>query len=163
MTIPELRAGRGLLIDTNLLVLLVVGSLNADQISTYKRTTRYSAEDYRLLLSFVDQFKVVLTTPNILTEASNLLEGYAYADQQALTLLERFAQGTHEVFYDSVPTMNIYSKSYIKFGLSDAVIHRVGADNYIVLTDDLNLCAYLQGQGLLAINFSNLRTDPLLH
>ncbi len=159
MTITELRATKGVLIDTNLLVLLVVGTLSSTQISGFKRTTSYSCEDYKRLLSFADQFKIIITTPNILTEASNLLEGYAYKQQQALAVLERFATGTKEISHESLSTMNLYPKSYLKFGLSDAVIHRIAEENYLVLTDDLNFCAYLQGQGLLAINFTNLRID----
>lgn len=163
MTTIDLIKSKGLLIDTNLLVLLVVGALNPDQISSYKRTNTYSAEDYQLLLSFVERFRLVVTTPNILTEASNLLEGYDYRGQQALVLLERVTQVMHEVFYDSPSIMSTYPKSYIKFGLSDAVIHRIAEENYLILTDDLNFCAYLQGQGLMAINFNNLRTDFLLN
>ena len=163
MIVTKLRASKGLLVDTNLLVVLVIGALNPDQVSRHKRTSNYLASDYQLLQSFVDQFKVVVTTPNILTEASNLLEGYAYRGQQAFVILERIAQFTHEVFYDSVPTMSTYPKSYLKFGLSDAVIHRIAEDNYAVLTDDLNFCAYLQGLGLVAVNFNNLLTDTLLH
>lgn len=101
----------------------------------------------------------MVTTPNILTEVSNLLEGYSYKGQQALTILERFATGTKEISHESSSTMNLHPKSYLKFGLSDAVIHRIAEENYLVLTDDLNFCAYLQGQGLLAINFTNLRID----
>jgi hypothetical protein len=162
MTDTKPSASKGLLIDTNLLVLWVIGAMSPSQISTYKRTTQYSSEDYTLLISYIDRFKVVLTTPNILTEASNLLEGYTYKGQNALLLLERIAQKTQEVFHGSSSIMDIHSKSYLNFGLSDATIHRVAADNYIVLTDDLKFCSYLQGLGLLAINFNNLRTDLLL-
>ncbi|MFD2570080.1 hypothetical protein ACFSUS_05500 [Spirosoma soli] len=163
MTLTELRNSRGLLVDTNLLVLLVVGQLGLDQINSYKRTSLYSAEDYKLLYSFVERFRRVVTTPNILTETSNLLEGYTCKEQKALALLESIAEAMDEIFYDSMPTMRAYPKSYLKFGLSDAVIHRVAEENYLVLTDDLNFCAYLQGKGLLAINFNNLRTDAFLH
>ena len=163
MTVTKLGTSKGLVVDTNLLVVLVIGSLDPDQISSHKLTSRYSAEDYHLLKSFVDRFKVVVTTPNILTEASNLLENYVYRGQQALTVLERVAQFMHEVVYDSLPTMSTHPKSYLKFGLSDAVIQCVAENNYAVLTDDLNFCAYLQGQGLVAVNFNNLLTDTLLH
>ncbi|MCC5613443.1 hypothetical protein LC612_43920 [Nostoc sp. CHAB 5834] len=163
MTDTRLLTSRGVLIDTNLLILWVVGAMNPSQISTYKRTNQYSSEDYSLLTSYIDRFKVILTTPNILTEASNLLEGYTYKGQQALSLLERVAQKTQEVFHSSLSIMDIHSKSYLKFGLSDAIIHHLAADNYTVLTDDLKFCSYLQSQGLLAINFNNLRTDFLLH
>ncbi len=162
MLLTDLRKTKGLLIDTNLLVLLVVGALNPDHISSHKRTNTYTAEDYRLLLSFVDRFRVIITTPNILTEASNLLEGYTYQNQSALALLERVTQVMQEIFYESTPTMHTYTRSYLKFGLSDATIYRIAEENYLILTDDLNFCAYLQHQGLLAINFNNLRTDHLL-
>jgi hypothetical protein len=35
----------GLLVDTNLLVLLIVGLVNRDRISRFKRTTGYSSAD----------------------------------------------------------------------------------------------------------------------
>ena len=72
MTIAKLLSSKGLLVDTNLLVLLVIGALNPDQISDHKLTSKYSAVDYRLLKSFVDRFKLVVTTPNILTETWGL-------------------------------------------------------------------------------------------
>jgi hypothetical protein len=163
MTVADLRKSRGLLIDTNLLVLLIVGALGPEQIGKHKLTSKYIEEDYRLLLSFAKQFEHITTTPTILTEASNLLEGYAYKGQEALVLLQRIVEVAEELAFGSISTMTAYSKSYIKFGLSDATIHRVAQENYLVLTDDLRLCAYLQGLGLLAINFNNLRTGYLLH
>lgn len=157
MNVTELYASKGLLIDTNLLVLLIVGTINPTQISLHKRTNSYSAEDYNRLITFADRFKIRVTTPNILTEVSNLLEGYSYKGKYALDLLERFTQGTKEIVCESLSTMHTYPKSYLKYGLSDAVIHRVASEKYLVLTDDLNFCAYLQGNGLLSINFNNLR------
>ena len=157
MNVTELYSSKGLLIDTNLLVLLIVGTINPTQISSHKRTTSYSADDYSLLLAFANRFKLLVTTPNILTEASNLLEGYSYRGNYALVTLERFTQGTKEIICESLSTMHGYPKSYLKYGLSDAVIHRVASEKYLILTDDLNFCAYLQGNGLLSINFNNLR------
>ena len=162
MTVKELNSSRGLLVDTNLLLLLVIGALSPEQIGNHKRTNKYSVEDYRLLLAFVDRFRIVITTPNILTETSNLLGEYSYQGQQGLQLLERVAQVMQEVYYESMPTMAAYSACYLKFGLSDTAIQCAAKENYLVLTDDLNFCAYLQGQGLLALNFNNLRSGYIL-
>lgn len=158
MTAADLRNSKGLLIDTNLLVLLIIGALGPEQIGKHKLTSKYVVEDYDLLTSFVDQFKQITTTSTILTEASNLLEGYAYKGQEALVLLRRIVEVADELVFDSISTMTVYSKSYVKFGLSDATIHRVAQEKYLILTDDLRLCAYLQGLELIAINFNNLRT-----
>ncbi|AQG78174.1 hypothetical protein AWR27_01710 [Spirosoma montaniterrae] len=65
---------RGLIIDTNLIVLLVVGSVDPKRISSHKRLSKYTNDDFSILKSFVQRFRHPLyTTPNILTEASNLI------------------------------------------------------------------------------------------
>lgn len=162
MTFSDFRATKGLLIDTNLLVLWVIGTLGANRISDHNLTSNYTAEDYQLLISFIERFRSIVVTPNILTEASNLLEKDSYKGQQALTILQNIAQAVNEVFNTSIQLMTDYQKSYLKFGLSDSSIYCLAKQNYLILTDDLKLCYYLQGQGLLAINFNNLRTDYLL-
>ncbi|HEY7305310.1 MAG TPA: hypothetical protein VH601_14395 [Bryobacteraceae bacterium] len=65
---------RGLLIDTNLLVLFAVGSVNRDRIETFKRTRRYTAEDFDLLLRVLGNWGVRYTTPHVLAEVSNLTD-----------------------------------------------------------------------------------------
>jgi hypothetical protein len=45
---------RGILIDTNLFVLLIVGSGNRQRISQFKRTRRYTPEDWDLLTGLAE-------------------------------------------------------------------------------------------------------------
>ena len=45
----------GLIVDTNLLVLYVVGSVNPERIETFKRT-RHARSDYDLLVRVLDKF-----------------------------------------------------------------------------------------------------------
>lgn len=163
MTLTDLQKVRGLLVDTNLLVLLVIGSVSETAIASNKRLSAYTLTDYKLLMSFINQFKTLFTTPHILTEVSNLIGCETKPQQQGLEILNLLAQRMEEMLPASSETMSLYPKSYLKFGLSDASIHRVATDNLLVLTDDLNFCYYLQGQNILALNFNNLRTDYLLH
>ncbi|WP_461098560.1 PIN domain-containing protein [Spirosoma luteolum] len=158
-----MKKARGLLIDTNLLVLLVIGSISEAAIAGNKRLSAYTTSDFRLLLSFVEQFSTLFTTPHILTEVSNLIGCETKQQRQGLEILKLLTQRMEELLPASNETMSSHSKSYLKFGLSDASIHRVAADNLFVLTDYLNFCYYLQGQNILALNFNNLRTDYLLH
>lgn len=162
MTLTDLQRVRGLLIDTNLLVLLVIGSVSPTAIAGNKRLSAYTVTDYKLLLSFVERFSALFTTPHILTEVSNLIGCETKQQQQGLEILKLLTQRMEEVLPASQETMGTHSRSYLKFGLSDASIHRVAADNLLVLTDDLNFCYYLQGQNILALNFNNLRTEYLL-
>ena len=63
----------GLLIDTNLLVLLVVGNVNPGLIAKHRRLDGYTFGDYEALIDLVNLVDRVILTPNTLTEASNLL------------------------------------------------------------------------------------------
>ena len=63
----------GFFIDTNLLILLVVGSVGRDLIAKHRRLEDYSGEDYDTLIDLLGQSNRTFVTPNTLTEASNLL------------------------------------------------------------------------------------------
>lgn len=56
------------ILDTNLLVLLVVGMTNRAFIGKHKRTRAYTEEDYDLLCLLLEQYQQIITTPSILTE-----------------------------------------------------------------------------------------------
>ena len=68
----ETRAG--LLVDTNLLVLYVVGGVNRNRIDTFKRTTRYTKSDYDLLLRVIAKFNPLYAVAHVLAEVSNLTD-----------------------------------------------------------------------------------------
>ncbi len=63
---------KGILVDSNLLLLYFLGKYNKSLIQRFKRTNKYVIEDYELLTSVIEFFTRVITTPNILTEISNL-------------------------------------------------------------------------------------------
>ena len=64
----------GLLIDTNLLVLFIVGAVNLDRIESFKRTRQYSKTDYQLLLRVLDDFTPLYTLAHVMAEVSNLTD-----------------------------------------------------------------------------------------
>ena len=64
----------GLLIDTNLVVLFAVGTVNRKRIEAFKRTRQYTEADFDLLLRLLDRPGPVYTTPHILAEVSNLTD-----------------------------------------------------------------------------------------
>jgi hypothetical protein len=65
----EKHRANGLLIDTNLLVLFLVGKTNKSRILSFKRTQAYTLEDFELLERLVDQFRTLITTPHVLTRS----------------------------------------------------------------------------------------------
>ena len=68
----EKHRGTGVLIDSNLLVLHLVGTVNWERLKTFKRTQAYTLEDFELLEGLISCLGRLFTTPHVLTEVSNL-------------------------------------------------------------------------------------------
>src|ERR1035438_86249 len=64
----------GLLVDTNLLVLFAVGTVNRNVIETFKRTCQYTKADYDLLVRVLGNFERLYTVAHVLAEVSNLTD-----------------------------------------------------------------------------------------
>ena len=162
MTRQDLRSKAGLVIDTNLLLLYLVGLHDPERIETFKRTQIFSADDFNLLVRLINLFGSFSTTPNILTEVSNFIEGVQYDDVPLLTVLRDKVIYREEHYVESRIILSKEDEIFLKFGVSDTVLYRLAQANYLILTVDVSLCAFLQSKGLPALNFNHLRSDSLL-
>ena len=60
------------ILDSNLLVLLVVGTTSRSYIGKHKRLRAYTDRDFVLLLEVLSAAQRIIVTPNTVTETSNL-------------------------------------------------------------------------------------------
>jgi rRNA-processing protein FCF1 len=147
---------KGILIDTNILLLWLVGSTNKARITKFNRTQGFVAEDYELLVDIFQTFQKVLTTPNILTEVSNLINQLGEPERsQCFSIFARDIIQLDEIYTDS-HTIAATDK-FTKFGLTDCGIASLAKGNYLVLTEDFKLANYLQTIGIDTVNFNNIR------
>src|ERR1700733_3294598 len=70
---PGLEPGAGLLIDSNLLVLLAGERVNRDRVDHFKRTRQYTKSDYPLLLKVLGN-RDLYTVAHVMAEVSNLTD-----------------------------------------------------------------------------------------
>jgi hypothetical protein len=150
--------GRTALIDSNLLLLYLIGKCDPRIIPRFMRTKAYTVADFELLSKLLDRvFKTVLTTPNILTEVSNL----------ATKLNENERRTFFDVMGTSIGVMNeqyllstaaVTERSYRTLGLTDAVILNL-CPGILVLTDDLPLYSVISKRGYDVVNFTHLRAE----
>jgi hypothetical protein len=61
-----------IILDTNVLVLLIIGRIDQSYITKYKRTKQFSQNEYFDLEYFLKSYKSILITNHILTEFSHL-------------------------------------------------------------------------------------------
>lgn len=149
---------KGLLVDSNLLLLFFVGSYDLRLIgSHFTRLKQFAKEDFHTLASFIDIFELVWTTPNILTEVSNLAN--KLSKQQRENFFQVFAQLTPALQEEYCHSEDICALPFFHwFGLTDSAIAAMAAGKYLVLTDDLKLANHLATQGTDVINFNHIRT-----
>lgn len=143
------------LIDTNLLMLLVVGLYQKDYISRHKRTDKFTEDDFDVLSVLLDDHELIVT-PNILTEVSNLLWSGPAAHKipirevlkGVITLSREYSQNSSEVASCS---------EFMKLGLTDAGILELNELSGIILTADLDLHLAALERGLKSENFTHYR------
>lgn len=146
---------RGVLIDTNLLILYFVGEFSPERITKLRRTKKFVLRDYWLLKSLFDRFAIKVTTPNILTEISNLSGDIPDGLREDFFRSLRASFGLFEEQY--LPSSAAAASAiFPRLGLADSVIAEIANQRYLVLTDDFALANYLGSINADVINFNHL-------
>lgn len=151
---------RGILVDTNILLLAVIGSAGPQLIRRHKRTENFTSADYERLADLLELFTRIVTTPGILAEVSSL--GRQIGDPSRTEVSSAFGRwltfGRERLRERHVRSIEFASDPMlVRFGLTDAGIIRAARKGYLVLTDDLRLGHFLQSDGRDVINFNHLR------
>lgn len=151
-----LARARSVLLDTNLLLLLTAGRLDAALIGRHRRLREFHPQDLDLLHEALHEKRRILTTPHILTEVSTLIRQTGEPLKTGLTIKlgqvmerldERYAEGA----------LLAESPAFPRFGLTDAAISELAGDAGCVLTMDAPLYQWILGMRLPAVNFHHLR------
>ena len=148
----------GLLIDTNLLVGLVVGSMDRKLIATNRAAIRpLTEEDFDLLIAFANRFKHLITTPHILTELSNLTGKLpSHLHKNVRMVIKRLV--LRRTIEENVSAaMVVEHDLFSRFGMADTAIHLIAPNKYLVLTDEFALAQTLGNRGVDVVNFNHIR------
>ena len=148
---------KGIFIDANLLVLLVVGATDQALISKHRRLRRFMVEDYERLIELIRQAGQVFLTPNTLTEASNLLAQHPNPERSRFFAVLRRIIGTNEEIVVASKTAS-RNNAFVRLGLTDAALLEViSAETPLVTVDlDLFVAAFAKGE-VAALNFTHLQ------
>ena len=147
----------GFFIDANLLLLLIVGSVDRDLIPKHRRLRRFIVEDFDKLINLLHPVEKVFVTPNTLTETSNLLAQHKDPERSRFFDKLRFIiQESKEVIVAS--TVASRNNAFMRLGLTDAaLLEAITAETPLVTVDlDLYLAALAKGEDT-AVNFTRLQ------
>jgi hypothetical protein len=159
------HAGRSVLLDSNLLLVFLSGLLGVHLFQRFKRISDYTVGDYELLVRLLGCFTVLLTTPHILTEVSNLANSLRepYKRDWFLNLATLITSGQRPagLLEKWVPaTVLAGMPEFVAFGITDAALAQLSSEA-LVITEDYRLSGVLTDQGIPVLNFGDLRKMQL--
>ncbi len=147
----------GLLVDTNLLLLLTLGGFDKKLIATHKRLSSYSQDDFEKVSNFVAEFKYIWVTPNILTETDNLAR---QMDSRKIvdfaSSMKSLTTRMKEVHIPIGAACEV--DAYPLLGLADASTLAIRKP-MLILTDDLKLHLEALKTGFDSVNLNHLRHE----
>jgi hypothetical protein len=152
--VTDLAHARGIVLDANVALLYVVGSIDPKLIPKHDRTSAYHPNDFWTVQMLVSKARSSFTIPHTLTEISNLGD-----------MTPRFRLAFRDRFRD-IEELNIKSIGgfdspfFIKSGLTDAILVEVALQNYLVVTADHGLYSIITSQNKSCINFNYLKDRP---
>lgn len=150
---------KGLLIDTNLLILLLIGRHNINEISSCSRTRNYTSKDYLFIETVLASTKArIILTPHSLAEIANLtFDKLFYGENLRQYFVHVVAALTEadERFIEK--EILLAEDNLLKFGFTDMANALVARDGCAVLTEDGELYGYMAGSGYPVMNLNMIR------
>lgn len=160
---------RSALLDSNLWVLLIIGTANRDYISTHKRVNEFTVEDYDLLIRSLSGYEQLWITSHCLAEVSNLLLPSSRKSSN-----NKRPREIMETFNSIINTTGEVKESHINKNItfSNKIVYRLGvADSGFLqksksvtcsFTVDLNLYLEVSSLQKNVVNFNHFRQPKLL-
>jgi rRNA-processing protein FCF1 len=155
-------ASRGILIDTNLLLVYLAGLFDRAHVGRIGRSKGYSPEDFDLLARLIRPFRTIFVTPQILAELSNLSPDGANA------AFARYYAGLVKVLRDAseehVPKdLMLGSPALPRIGFTDlSIVEAAKKHKCLVLTDDFRAAGYVRSANVPVLNMNQLRGEAWL-
>ena len=142
----------GVVFDTNLLLLLVVG-LSEQSVSKHKRLSAFVEEDFQLIKTIAEQFDTIAAPSGVIAEVSNII---GYGGTVWPNMHDRIIETvTHEERSYAAKEL-LGTKSLRELGYTDSLLCEKICSEFLFITDDHKLYSMACTCGD-AINFNHIR------
>jgi len=150
-------ARKGVIVDTNLLVVYMVGLFDRKLVPAFSRTKGYSSEDFDVLARLMAQCRAVFVTPQVLAELSNLTPDST--DPRLVGYFETIIQVLWKTREEYVPKEQMLGSDLLpRIGFTDlSILQAAKKHGLLVLTDDLKAAKCLRDAGVDVLNMDAVR------
>lgn len=148
------------IIDSNSLLVLILGLMKPSLVGTHKKTSIYDEKDFYNLLEVIGTLDSLVVLPNIWTEVDNLLNRFNKGYKKLyIQKIIQIIKETSEVYLNS---SSVEGKSeFYDLGLTDTLILEHGRNCELLITSDSTLSDYAHGYGIIVFDMKKSATEKL--
>lgn len=149
-----------ILIDSNSLLVLILGFINPSLINKHSKTSIYDENDFYILLDVIKDVKSLVVLPNIWTEVDNLLN--KFNGQYKTLYVQKIIQtikDTSEKYIESQSIENNYA--FYDLGLTDTLILEHAKECKMLITSDSQLSDYARANGTVVFDLKELKNESI--
>ena len=149
-----------ILIDSNSLIVLLLGLMNPSLINSHSKTSIYEEEDFYNLLGAIKNIETLVVLPNIWTEVDNLLNRFSGSNKDLyVSKIIDTIKSTSEKYLKSRLVEN--RNSFYDLGLTDTLILEHAQCCEMLITSDSALADYAKAYGIKVYDMKELKNESL--
>ena len=147
-----------ILIDSNSLIVLLLGLMNPSLINSHSKTSIYEEEDFHNLLFAIERIESLVVLPNIWTEVDNLLNRFSGSNKALyVEKIINTMKVTSEKYLESHIVENNYA--FYDLGLTDTLILECAKNCEMLITSDSALSDYARADGIKVYDMKELKNE----
>lgn len=149
------------IIDTNALVVFVIGLIDPKLFKTHKRTSIYDKEDFHNLVNIIGgDLTQIMILPNVWTEVDNLLNNFSgtYKYPYISTVVNLIKECTES--YISSETV-VENHEFYNLGLTDSLILEQAKKCQLLITSDSSLSDLAKANGIAVYDLVKAKNEKL--
>lgn len=149
------------LIDTNSLLLLVLGSIDPRIINSHSRTSIYEEEDFFTLVHLIENnLAKILVLPNVWTEVDNLLN--KFKGERKWVYIQNFKMLTSQTLEKYFPSsLGANNFHFLELGPTDVLLLECAKDCELLITSDSKLSDIAKANGIKVMDLVENRNKRI--
>lgn len=149
-----------ILVDTNTLIIIVLGLINPKLVNTHKKTSLFNEEDFYSVMDWIGDVNNLIILPNIFTEVDNLLNRFTGKYRQKyIDVMATISCQIKEEYLPSV--LGIKDYNFATLGLTDVLIIQLKDKYKTLITADSDLSDWANASGIDVLDLKELKNYKL--
>lgn len=147
-----------IVIDSNSLIVLLLGLIDPNLISKHKRTSIYTPQDFFDLLKVIKEIEYLIVLPNVWTEVDNLLNDFSGNYKWAyVNKIKHLINDSSEKYLQS--KLGAETHFFFNIGLTDSLIIELGKECDFIITSDSELADFATANGIKVYDMVKRRNE----